>query len=163
MTSRAGRPRLSLAPESFAPSAAPASPRLFPDCPGARGPRCLRDSGGGCSFGAVLADGLSRAAVPKACTSGDAGALAGERVEVNAPRRENLTRGVILQLVLCELKADEMLESRIGDGRAHARLRQRIDGRVDFPGLARAGQDLPHVLREGCRAAIDANSSASAC
>src|SRR5437763_4988156 len=161
--SRAGRPRLSLAPESFAPSAAPAWPRLFPDCPGVRGPRCLRDSGGGCSFGAVLADGLSRAAVPKACASGDAGAVAGECVQVNARRRENLTRSVILQLILSKLKADEMLESRIGDSRAYARLRQRIDGRVNFPRLAWAGQDLPDGLRECCRAAIDANSSASAC
>ena len=47
------------APESFAPSAAPLrrpeARRTLSRLSGARGPWCLRDSGGGCSFGAVLA------------------------------------------------------------------------------------------------------------
>src|SRR5260221_7035846 len=106
---------------------------------------------------------LSRAAIPSARRlSVTRGALAGECDEVNAPRRENLTRGVVLQLILGELKADEMLEGRVGNGRANAGLGQRIDRRVDFPGLARAGQDLPDVLRESRGAAIDANASARA-
>src|SRR5438270_14039195 len=78
---------------------------------------------------------LSRAATPKACAPGDAGALAGECDEVNAPCAKNLTRCVILQLILGELEADQMFEGRVGNHRADARLGQGVDRSPGFSGL----------------------------
>src|SRR5690242_15805565 len=110
--SPASRPRLSLAPESFAPSAAQMGsfqtvrrarssvPERF------RGRLLLRRS----TFTRGLRRTLSRAAIPKAGLPATRHALAAQPNEVNA-----LARGVILELVLGELETDEMLERRIGD------------------------------------------------
>src|SRR5690348_7155485 len=135
------RPRLSLAPESFAPSAAPngALSRLS----GARGPWCLRDSGGGCSFGAVL-----RRTLPCGLLS-TAGALAMAANEVNA-----LARGVIFELVLRQLEADQMLEGRVRDRLGDPGVRHRIDCGFRFAGLALAGEDLAHVGGKSDRGAV---------
>ena len=59
--------------------------------------------------------------------------------------RQNLTRCVILQLILGELEADQMFEGRVSNRRADARLGQRVDRRLGFSGLARPSQDLAHV------------------
>jgi hypothetical protein len=85
---------------------------------------CLRDSGGGCSFGAVQTDELSRAAFRKEGSHQSTilmgpkppatpRALAGARARVNG---ERLAGRVILELVSGQLEADEMLEGRVGDG-----------------------------------------------
>src|SRR4029079_17390035 len=70
---------------------------------------------------------------------GDAAALAAPSRPGNATLGEKLTGCAVLQLVLCEVDTAQMLEGRIGDGRADARLGKRIDRRLGLAGLAWTG------------------------
>ncbi len=85
---------------------------------------CLRDSGGGCSFGvAVRLPGrkLSRARLPRALrTCGDGAAVAARRPAVNAVWGV-LARRVVAKLLLGQLESDQMLERGAGDRGAHVR------------------------------------------
>ena len=125
-------PLLSLRPESFAPSVAPSvvARGALSRLSGARGPLCLRDSGGGCSFGAADARGmaaLSRARLRQAGSgrrktgAALARALAESIGQRSGSRR--LARGVVAELVLGQLEADQMLEGRPGDRGANRRDR----------------------------------------
>src|SRR5258705_13746001 len=59
------------------------------------------------------------------------------------------TRRVVAKLFLGQLKANQMLERRLGHRVADLWIRQRIDGRIDIIGLALAGQFLADVRRQG--------------
>ncbi len=75
-------------------------------------------------------DELSRAVFPETEVSGDAGALALAQAQVKRekpPRDEASAGDVVAQLVLGQVEADEVLERRLGNGRANARIAQRID------------------------------------
>ena len=79
------------------------------------------------------------------------GALAAPCREVNAAFGEVLARCVVLELVLGHLEADEMLERRVGDGRADRRIGQRIDRRVGLARPCAGGSGLRGHWREASR------------
>ena len=101
-------PRLSLGPESFTPSAARLPRRrTLSRLSGARGPWCLRDSGGGCSFGAAIARGngeLSRAAFRKSSLPETGGALAPRRDRVNAADAWHRMRRSVNRLIIAWIR-----------------------------------------------------------
>ena len=68
--------------------------------------------------------------------------------QVNATFGEVLAGCVVLELVLRQLEADQMLEGRVGDCGAHARIGKRVNGGVGLAGLARPGEDLADIRRK---------------
>src|SRR5579884_2916043 len=112
------------------------------------------------SIGARI-DGLSRAAIRRV-TASDARALAAWGNGVNASFDDRLAGRVVLELVLGELKPDQMLEGRIGDRRPDGGVRKRVHGGVGFAGLTRPGEDLANPRRQGRRGAIDSNGGLDA-
>src|SRR5688572_15082271 len=64
-----------------------------------------------------------------------------------------LPRGVVAELVLAELEADEHLEVRPLDRRAHGRIGHRVDGGLRVAGAALAGDLAADVLGQGGRRA----------
>ena len=135
------RPRLSLAPESFAAFGGPRRRKRRTLSRLSRRARSLglRDSGGGCSFGAAPTPW--RTANSPARPSGGrtppetGGALAAREAQVQRGFRQRSARGVVAELLLGQLEADEMLEGRIGNCGADRRIGQRIDRRLVSPAL----------------------------
>src|SRR3990170_8148419 len=101
-------PLLSLRPESFppglvpwvTPSAAPAFASTLSRLSGPRGPLCLRDSGGGCSFGVPgrTLETLPRGLFLRLWARDDAASLGVTSRRCQRIRGDRLTRRVILQL-----------------------------------------------------------------
>ena len=60
-----------------------------------------------------------------------------------------LARGVVSQLILAELEADQHVKGRAGECGLHVRLGQRINRRIVFPGAALADQALADIGRQG--------------
>ena len=93
---------------------------------------------------------------PASEPAGDARALAASPEGVNASLAVRLAGCVVLELVLRQLEAHQMLKRRIRNRAADGRIGERIDRCLSIARLARPSEDAANVVRKRRDRAIDA-------
>ena len=73
-------------------------------------------------------------------------ALAAAKARVNPVPPGGLAGRVVAKLLRGQFEADEVLEGRLGDSVANARIVHRVDRGVGIADLARLGQDFPDIV-----------------